>query len=97
MKKISSVSFWLFIFVALVAIQTYSTFGQSLTIRYSPMIAAEKVSKTQPSNIDCFTSFTQRSAGLYAVDKSTVFMSPLRPNWISGNSCMDNRATLLVP
>jgi hypothetical protein len=97
MKKISSVSFWVFIFIALVAIETYSTFGQSLTIRYSSILVTEKVRKTQPSNIDCFTTFTQRTAGLYGMDKSTVFMSPLRPNWISGNSCIDNRSTFLVP
>ena len=96
MKKISSVSFWVFIFIALVAIETYSTFGQSLTIRYTPMVATEKVRKSQPPNIDCFTTFAQRSGGLYAVDKSTVFLSPLRPNWSAGNSCIDNQATLLV-
>jgi len=97
MKKISAVSFWVFIFVALVAIQTYSTFGQSLTIRYTPIAATEKVRRSQQPNIDCFTAFTQRSGGLYAVEKSTVFLSPLRPNWIAGNSCIDNRSTLLVP
>jgi hypothetical protein len=53
------------------------------------MVVTKKVRKTQPSNVDCFTTFTQRSAGLYGMDKSTVFMSPLRPNWISGNSCID--------
>jgi hypothetical protein len=97
MKKISSVSFWVFIFIALVAIETYSTFGQSLTIRYTPIVSTEKVRKTQSSNVDCFTAFTQRSGGLYGLDKSTVFMSPLRPNWISGKSCIDNRSTPLIP
>jgi len=97
MKKISSVSFWIFIFVALVAIETYSTFGQSLSIRYSPIVLTEKARETQPSNIDCFTSFAQRSGGMYATDKSTVFMSPLRLNWVAGNSCIDNRPTLLIP
>ncbi len=29
MKKISSTSFWLFIFIALIAVQTYSAFGQA--------------------------------------------------------------------
>lgn len=32
MKKISSTTFWLFIFFAIIAVQTYSTFGQASEI-----------------------------------------------------------------
>jgi hypothetical protein len=98
MKKISSVSFWLFIFFALIAIQTYSTFGQSMSVRNTSMRPAEKIRNVQqPSSVDCLTTFTQRSGGLYVVEKSTVFLTPLRANWIAGNSCIDNRSTILIP
>ena len=97
MKRISSLSFWLFIFFAIIVVQAYSTFGQKMEMKFSTFPSTERVMKVQNPIADCFTSFTQRSGGIYGMDKSTVFLSPLRPKWVAGNSCIDKNVSPLVP